>query len=269
MLDSIVPIKNAISTLAYNEQSFASSAAVTGTSLVEPVFNAAMRLDTYPKFDGSFDKDGTVVHWVHPPSWIRTWFKRFQAVVPVLRRTIVSYVLDASYEAVNAVPALPKTEHFLSDTMYNKALVKRHSLSDVMRQRLGDDMAMVKSVMDHLLFVYGEFKLLPGIAKDGEFSTRYALIDDTYSSIRKLSVRVVAAGVIQESADDAQKSDATKIMRTRAEFLTKTLASALEAIINPAVVAPKKLKARAAPPPKIQPAKKAKPAVQRAIMDTD
>ena len=144
----------------------------------------------------------------------------------------MSEVLDASYEAVNSLPQLPKYGHYLSNTIYNRGLVQRHLLNPAVKKRLGDDMELIKHMMDHLMTLYGEFNLAPTIGKDGQFSVKYALLVSTYDATKELSTNVVAASVIQEPTGTVAE-DAAKLLSTRGDLLFTTLSAALNAIANP------------------------------------
>ena len=102
-----------------------------------------------------------------------------------------------------------------------------------MKAMLGDELELLQKEKEHLVKLYTDFGLAPGLETDSEFGERYQAIQDKCAITEKIATRVAAAGVIQEP-DENQAISATNLLIRRKPLLTATLVAALEQISKPA-----------------------------------
>ena len=173
VLKTMVPLQIVATSLGIVSNAFANGEAVVDAALTPSVKNACLRLAGWPELDWASAASAQVAFsgWSTPVENLKAWWVHFNVARPQIYRLAVANVASAVHDAALQMPALPQYGHYLSDTVYNRALVKRHLLPESVKAGLCRDLLQVKRLKRNLEALYADFHLSPGIDKDRDFAT--------------------------------------------------------------------------------------------------
>ena len=132
---------------------------------------------------------------------------------------------------------LAKYDRILSVTVCNRGLVKRHLLSQPVRDTLAESWKTIQAVIAYAENTHKQFKLEPAFSEDPEFKDAYIYLEDIRVAMQLAACRVAAASVVQETTTD-QSTMASKMIEKCAKSLPKALLAALKSIRLPAKATP-------------------------------
>ena len=235
VVDIMVALQIMKATLAYLSRQFeAGGTIMSGRDLAPGIQTALRRLDV-PALnwraaatakasspDLAVDIDKMHAWWVFVTTQIR----------PRLMRLALGTVLQELAESVTALPETTSYDHFLDDTVYNKALVTKHLLSATATQRLTDNFKVASSAVKHIDDLYTKvFELSPGVKEDTDFSELYEMIWNKKEAFHKDLCCVGAAQIIQNPDEKQQEKGGDMLTKFRSH-LPKTIITELEKIVT-------------------------------------
>ena len=169
--------------------------------------------------------------WVVPFAALRRWFHRLDAALPSIKRRLMRMLVqEASKEVNTSVDALPKYQHFLNDSVFNKKLCQRHLLVPEVKRKIQQALTNIHSMRSHIKEVYDKWQMLPGLNRDEDFALDISSMEEGCACAKTTAAVVAATSIILEMKGEEQVSTAQSFLETRRGTLPKALANALDCL---------------------------------------
>ena len=139
-------------------------------------------------------------------------------------------VQEASKEVNTSVDALPKYQHFLNDSVFNKKRCQRHLLVPEVKRKIQQALTNIHSMRSHIKEVYDKWQMLPGLNRDEDFALDISSMEEGCACAKTTAAVVAATSIILEMKGEEQVSTAQSFLETRRGTLPKALANALDCL---------------------------------------
>jgi hypothetical protein len=179
------------------------------------------------------------VQWEFPADDLDKWWGIFQGTLPALKRIVTVEVASGCAKIASGLRA-PDFGHFITDTLYSRALAKRHLLPTPVRILCKRNLTILTAMVAHVEDIHKRFGLQPELKNDPDLQLHYEFTKKQHEAVQKAGAVVAAVITVEEAVQPKKGIDAGKLLGSRRAQIPGALIAALEQLASTEQTAPKR-----------------------------